>query len=298
MLKKYISFFRGCIGVLVLALHTASVGTSILLLTPFKLLLRIFRLDTKIIPLMRAPFHYWYKTMPFIFNTLLNIEYNIRLPKKELKPEQSSLIISNHQSWLDIPLMLALLKDHISSPTFFLKKELLYAPLIGSSAWAMDMIFVNRYSKKQLSLNPELSGKDMEVAKRKCRKLKNYPTSLINFCEGTRFTKIKHLKSNTELKNLLPPKAGGMNFSLNALEEKISHILNLTIVYHDNNGEKIMWDFLSGKIKKISLVAEIIPLSPKLFGDYHTDDSYREEFQEFVNSNWQDKDKLIDELKA
>jgi 1-acyl-sn-glycerol-3-phosphate acyltransferase len=289
----------GCIGILFLATHTALAGGSILLLTPLKLLLRPFRLDTKLIGLMRFPFHIWYKTIHFYFGLLGNVEMDIHLPPKEdLNPELSGLLISNHQSWLDIPLLLSVLRNRLSSPTFFLKKELLYVPLIGSSAWAMDMIFVHRITRKELRKNPSLKGKDIETAKRKCRKLKNYPTSFINFCEGTRITEEKYNKSAKRYRHLLAPKAGGANFTLNAMEGKLKHFVDVTIVYHSARQSHILWDFVCCRIPKISFYARVIPIGEDMYGDYNNDPAYKQNFQEKLNTIWKEKDELISQIKS
>lgn len=298
MLKYIPNPLAGLIGGCLMALHTTMVGGTIFLLTPLKLILRPFRLDTKLIPLMRAPFHYWYKSMHIIFGPLIPTKVELILPEEDLNPSQSSLLVCNHQSWLDIPFLLSTLRNHISSPTYFLKKQLLYVPLIGSSAWAMDMIFVNRYTKKQIEKNPDLKGRDIRTAKVKCRKLRNYPTTVINFCEGTRFTEVKYEKSPKKLKNLLPPRAGGMNFTLNALGNKFSHILDVSIVYHTENQEHIMWEYLSGRVPKITIKVNRLELTPDLLGDYDSDPEYRAHFQNYLNELWKHKDLEISKLKS
>ncbi len=38
---------------------------------------------------------------------------------------------------------------------------------------------------------PELKGKDIETTRKSCEKFKDTPTTIINFVEGTRFTRTK-----------------------------------------------------------------------------------------------------------
>lgn len=291
---SYLPFpLGGILGILVLTFHTLLAGGSIMLLTPLKLILRPFRLDTKIIPLMRSPFHLWYYSMPWVFKLVSRAKLKIDLPDLKLDPEKSSLIICNHQSWLDICVVLAALRNQIPSATFFLKKELLWVPFIGSSAWAMDNIFVNRFTKEQLKKNPELKGKDILNAKIKTRKLKNYPTAVINFVEGTRLTRKKYEKSPKQLKHLLPAKAGGVNFVLNAMSDKFQQILNVSIIYKPNQDSNLVWDFASGKLEEIYVKVELLPLTKDLLGNYETDPEYRKHFQNYLNNLWKQKDQEI-----
>lgn len=60
---------------------------------------------------------------------------------------------------------------------------------MGLGCWALDMPFMNRTSPKQLKKNPRLKGKDLETTRRSCAKFKYIPTSIINYVEGSRFTK-------------------------------------------------------------------------------------------------------------
>lgn len=51
-----------------------------------------------------------------------------------------------------------------------------------------------------------------------------------------------------------------------------------------------------GKIKSVAINIELIPVPNALANGYFKDDSKKLEFQEWVNSLWQEKDKLIAKL--
>lgn len=197
------------------------------------------------------------------------------------------LLISNHFSWLDIVVLSAI--DVLPAPKFFLKDELKYVPLIGTGAWAMGMPFMKRVTKAQLAENPKLKGLDVERTKHSCRNFRTQPTTIINFVEGTRYTKAKHQQQQSPFKQLLKPKAGGVAFALEVLGEQFDAILNTTLMYETKN-EHICGSFLLGRLDKVSINITLVPISSDLVGNYQQDSEFRTSFQEFINQLWLTKD--------
>ena len=175
---------------------------------------------------------------------------------------------------------------------FFLKKELIWVPLLGLAWWALDFPFMQRYSKRFLEKNPHLKGKDLEITKQACEKFKSTPISVMNFVEGTRFTAAKHQKQESPYSNLLKPKAGGVAFVLGAMDDVIKNIINVTIVYP--KGVKTFWEFACGKVEEIKVNVEVIPITDEIKGNYEGDTDFRNKFQAWVNSYWERKDNQID----
>jgi len=64
--------------------------------------------------------------------------------------------------------------------------------------------------------------------------------------------------------------------------------------------EKIptFWEYISGKVKKIIIDFEVIPLTEFLKGDYFNDPDYKERIFLWLNALWLKKDQKINELKA
>ncbi|WP_199609920.1 acyltransferase [Flocculibacter collagenilyticus] len=205
------------------------------------------------------------------------------------------LIIANHQSWIDILVISQFALFKIPAPKFFLKEELRWVPFIGTACWALDMPFMKRYSRQYLEKNPHLKGKDIETTKKSCEKFKDHPTSIINFVEGTRFTAEKHQKTGSKFRHLLAPKAGGIAFTLAAMGEQFDKVLNITILYPDNQG-RVMFDLLSGNLKRIHIQVEQVEVTTDVIGDYFNDDSFKNRFQVWLNEKWQQKDKLIAQM--
>jgi 1-acyl-sn-glycerol-3-phosphate acyltransferase len=202
----------------------------------------------------------------------------------------------NHQSWVDILILQHLLNRHIPLLKFFLKQQLLWVPVMGLAWWALDFPFMRRHSKEYLQAHPEMRGKDQETTRKACEKFALVPTSVMNFLEGTRFTRAKHANQRSPYANLLNPRAGGLALALNAMGAKFQAFLDITIVYPD--GQPTFWQFLQGKVHRVIVRARLLPVPIHLAqSDYANDPAARAAYQAWVQQIWREKDRLITELK-
>ena len=210
--------------------------------------------------------------------------------------EQSEwyLVLANHQSWVDIVVLQKIFHRKIPFLKFFIKKELLWLPILGQAWWAMDFPFVKRYTKSHLQKKPHLKGKDLEITRQACRKFKKIPISVTNFVEGTRFTNEKHRRQQSPYPHLLKPKAGGIAFVLGSMGEQIHRVLDVTIVYPD--GITNFWALLCGKIRKIKVRVRSLPVSAELLGDYTNYGHFRAGLQLWLNNIWAEKNRYIEEM--
>ncbi|MGJ8679964.1 acyltransferase [Paraglaciecola sp.] len=213
----------------------------------------------------------------------------------ELKQEDWYLLISNHLSWLDIILLIDFASSKIPAPKFFLKKELIWVPFVGLGAWALDMPFMQRYSRQFIEKNPQLKGKDIETTKKSCEKFRQTPTTVINFVEGNRFTHERHKQKASVYKNLLPPRAGGIAFTLAAMGELFTSILDISIVY-PNTQDSPMMAMLGGNLKNVALHVKVKPITQEITGDYFNDPEFKQKFQLWLNDTWSEKDQVIEDI--
>jgi 1-acyl-sn-glycerol-3-phosphate acyltransferase len=156
---------------------------------------------------------------------------------------------------------------------------------------ALDYPYMKRYSKSFLKKHPHLKGKDIETTRKSCEKFRDIPVSVMNFVEGTRFTKEKQKKLASNYTYLLNPKAGGVAFVLSAMGEQLSSILDVTIKYDPKAVG--FWDFLCGKVTRVTVRIEHIPISDEVIGDYFNDTRFKIGFHKWVNALWQKKDKTL-----
>ncbi|MBF8729395.1 MULTISPECIES: acyltransferase [Pseudomonas] len=239
----------------------------------------------------------WSEIDKAIFALCIPTRWDIRGIEK-LRQDTSYLCVSNHQSWVDIPALIESLNRRVPFFKFFLKKELIWVPLLGLAWWALDYPFMKRYSKAFLDKHPELKGKDLEITKAACELFKRQPVTVVNYLEGTRFSEAKRQAQQSPYQHLLKPKAGGVAFVLAALGEQLDALLDVTIVYPGNKAPGF-WDLLSGNISRVIIDIRVRELDPALCaGDYENDPAFRQTVQAWVNQLWVEKDQRIEQLRA
>ncbi|PID39265.1 MAG: acyltransferase [Proteobacteria bacterium] len=207
---------------------------------------------------------------------------------ENLNPKGWYMVVANHQSWVDILVLQNVFYRKIPFLKFFLKKELIWFPLLGQAWWALDFPFMKRYSRQFLKKHPHLIGRDLEITRRACEKFRNIPVSVMNFVEGTRFTREKHARQKSPYAHLLRTKAGGIAFVLAAMGDKFQHIVDVTIAYPQ--GAASFWDFACGRVKEIKINVKTLPISKELMGDYLQDPQFKRKFQSWLNRLWHQKD--------
>ncbi|MCH2557528.1 MAG: acyltransferase [Alcanivorax sp.] len=203
------------------------------------------------------------------------------------------LVTSNHQSWADILVLQKVTNRRVPSLKFFLKQELIWVPLLGLAWWALDFPFMKRYTRAQLEKHPELKGKDMETTRRACAKYAHFPVSVMNFFEGTRFTRAKHDEQGSPYLHLLKPKAGGAAFTLKAMGGQLHKLLDFTIVYPPNTTRSLL-GFLGGAMDEVQVIVHQRPIPDwAAEGDYENDPEFRARIQGWISEIWAEKDALI-----
>lgn len=238
----------------------------------------------------------WAEIDKLIFALCIPTRWDVR-GGEGLRLDTSYLVISNHQSWVDIPALIQTLNRRTPFFKFFLKKELIWVPFLGLAWWALDYPFMKRYSKAFLAKHPQLQGKDLEITRAACELFKRQPVTVVNYLEGTRFTAAKQAQQGSPYKYLLRPKAGGVAFVLAAMGAQIDAILDVTVVYPQ---AKIpgFWDLISGNVPKVIIDIRTRELDPTLCqGDYENDPAFRLKVQNWVNQLWSDKDRRIEALR-
>jgi 1-acyl-sn-glycerol-3-phosphate acyltransferase len=214
---------------------------------------------------------------------------------EDLSPTNWYLVFSNHQSWADIIILQRVLNRKIPMLKFFIKQQLIYVPVIGIAWWALDFPIMKRYSREYLKKHPEDKGKDLEATRKACEKFKMTPVAILNFLEGTRYSPAKSVSQNSPHKHLLQPKGGGAALVINSLGDKLDCILNITIHYPD--GAPGFFEFLCGHTERATVIIERLPVPIEdTESDSGSGVTLKEDFRQWINGVWQEKDKQLDVL--
>lgn len=207
------------------------------------------------------------------------------------------LVLSNHQSWVDIPVLQKVFNRRIPFLKFFLKQQLVWVPVLGLAWWALDFPFMRRHTKEQLEQHPEWRGKDKQATRMACERFRHLPVSVMNFVEGTRFTAAKHAAQQSPYANLLRPRAGGVAFVLETMGDMLQSIVDVTIVYP--GGRPTLIDLLANRVAEICVQVRQLPIAPEFVGrDYENDAEFRGSFQAWISARWAEKDALIAAMKS
>ncbi len=237
------------------------------------------------------------------------------------------LVVSNHQSWIDIIALQCGLLAHAPVLKFFTKRQLIWLPLIGLSCWVLDFPLMRRFSSEALARNPALRRVDLETTRLACNRFRHAPTTVLNFVEGTRFTQHKQLQQQSPFKHLLRPRAGGVGGVLATLGDRLDAIVDATITYpsaHRLSAARTsppnpsgtnragqaghagqtgstdasvradpptFWHFLCGQVPEILVELRVMPVPPDLIdGDYAEDEAYRTRVRNWLDRLWSEKD--------
>lgn len=199
------------------------------------------------------------------------------------------LLIANHRSWVDIPVLQKVFNRRLPMLRFFLKSQLIWVPILGLAWWALEFPFMKRYSRAQIEKRPELAGKDLVTTKKACEKFKTIPVTIVNFVEGTRFSRAKRREQESAYQQLLKPRAGGTAFVLDAMGEQLDTLVDVTIHYPQGGGELL--DLFANRIPTVHVHLDFVPIPDHLKGgDYQQDDQHRANIQAWLNALWSAKD--------
>lgn len=286
----------GAISMVMLVIHTLIIGIFVFFFIFWKVVLpegprRKFA-DPAIIIVAYA----WLGAILWWLKYVLRIEWDVE-SKVDFSMKHWYMVVSNHQSWVDIFGLFHVTKGKIPLLKFFIKKELMKVPIVGQAWWALDYPFMQRHSPAYIAKHPEKADDDLNATRKACEKFSYIPTSIVNFLEGTRFSEAKRIKQKSPYQHLLRPKAGGIAFAIQALGEQFTSMIDTTIVY--DRAPPSFWDLACGRVGKVVIRMRHIEI-PKRFitMDYQHNRDDKKDFQLWLHELWLEKDAQIAVLKT
>ena len=214
---------------------------------------------------------------------------------QEFDKNEWYMAMSNHQSWADIFILLVAANYKLPLLKFFMKRELWWIPFVFLANKTLNMPFVNRHSKKEIEQNPSLRNQDYKNTLKSCKRFLRTPSTIFSYAEGTRFTDEKHDQQGSPYNNLLSPKIGGMATALSAMPN-INTLVDYTVVYKSKKRDA--WSFAKGDMKHVKVLVTKYKIPDNLKNrNYANDKDYRDEFKNWIEIIWAEKDKKIEELK-
>lgn len=289
--RSRFTWLRVPVAALLLAANTVLHVPPLLIVAILKALLPIPAVRRGCNRLLMAIAASWIALNTTMVGLMTHTHYRV-VADATLRTDGHYLVLANHQSWVDIPVLQAVFNRRIPLLRFFLKQQLFWVPLLGLAWWALDFPFMKRYSREALARRPELAGRDIAETRRACAKFRDIPVSVMNFAEGTRYTSGKHAAQASPFRHLLRPKAGGIAFVLGAMGDALHSILDVTLVYP--NGRPTLVDLFADRVGEVHVHVRELPIPAELrSGDYQNDPAFRERVQNWINAVWTAKDATI-----
>ncbi|MBS02770.1 MAG: hypothetical protein CMQ24_08720 [Gammaproteobacteria bacterium] len=187
---------------------------------------------------------------------------------------QHVVLLANHRTWFDIPLLQALTVPAGPILKFVVKRELAWVPIVG---W---VCLVLRFPLMRRGGTTEARTADLHAVSKAAQDRQSTQDALIIFAEGTRITDTKHAAAKSPYRHLLPPKAGGFRTVLRHSPAE-AVICDMTVIYRAT--EVSFWRCLGGRVPQVDVY-----LRQRALADV-TD------VREFLRTTWGEKDVLITE---
>ncbi len=174
----------------------------------------------------------WFNSLVFVVERVLGVR--VVFTGDPLPIAENAFVISNHQSMMDIPVLVTLAKrcERSGDIKWFVKDPLKWVPGIGWGMLFLDCLFVKRNW---------LADKDMITET--FARLRNHrvPFWVLSFVEGTRLTpsKLRRAQGFEEktgqplMRNVMSPRTKGFEATLEGLGTAVAAVYDLTIAYEN-----------------------------------------------------------------
>jgi 1-acyl-sn-glycerol-3-phosphate acyltransferase len=288
------SVIRGAITLLLLFLNIVFWGVPVVAVGLVKLLMPTRETRRRVLLVLAEMVVRWVGVNNRIFDRMLPLRWDIEgIPP--LSPEGRYLLVSNHVSWLDILVVFRAFYRRTALIRFFIKQELIWVPIVGQATWVLEFPFMKRYTAEELARHPEKRGQDLLTTYIACRRYRRLPVAILNFLEGTRFTRDKHEEQDSPYRHLLRPRVGGAAFVLASLGDLLDGVVDVTLAYPGH--EVTIWEFLCGRVPVVHVRARSLDVPGEFFGKEITEPGpQRDRFKAWIDRLWREKDEAIELL--
>ena len=177
----------------------------------------------------------------------------------EVPRRENIVLLSNHQTFADIPVLLdfAKTKDSLGDLKWFVKDIIKYFPGVGWGMLFLDCLFIKRDWTADRAYIENMFAKILRF---------EVPVWIVNFAEGTRQTPRKLQKSQEyarsqglePLAHVLLPRTKGFEATVGALRGHLDAVYDLTVAYYD--GVPNLWQWIQGYVHEVRLHVRRFPI--------------------------------------
>jgi 1-acyl-sn-glycerol-3-phosphate acyltransferase len=218
--------------------------TVLVLITPFKMIPLPWLQTKVVIPLAHGAYRAAVRVNSFWMQRIVGIEITI---EGSVNRHPNPIVVCNHQSWFDIPLVQEVIAGRGPIVQFLIKRELVWVPIIG---WICLVLNFPRLNRSGAASD---RAQDLAAIESAAQSLNQAPGALLVFAEGSRFSDEKSERQNSPYPHLLKPKLGGFSTMLKYARPD-TPVLDLTISYA--TGQAQFWRCLQGGTPRIRIRVE------------------------------------------
>ncbi|MGB5326461.1 MAG: 1-acyl-sn-glycerol-3-phosphate acyltransferase [Pseudomonadales bacterium] len=157
--------------------------------------------------------------------------------KGEPGTHANPVVICNHQSWFDIPIIQDVITGTGPMVKFLIKRELVWVPIIG---WICQVMGFPKLGRSKRS---DTRKDDIAAVQTISMGHEDEAGALLIFPEGTRFSEEKKTRQQSPYQHLLKPRSGGLKIIKHHVSQATT-LVDQTIDYH-KTGVRI-WECLHG----------------------------------------------------
>ncbi|MGB5325906.1 MAG: 1-acyl-sn-glycerol-3-phosphate acyltransferase [Pseudomonadales bacterium] len=190
----------------------------------------------------------------------------------ELTTDKNPVVICNHQSWFDIPIIQEVITGKGPMVKFLIKRELVWVPIIGWICVLMGLPTLGRSKRSDTRKDDITAVKTISV------RHDDGNGALLIFPEGTRFREEKKIRQQSPYRHLLKPRSGGLKIVKTHVSPETT-LVDLTIDYHKPAVR--IWDCLHGNPGLITVTINCYRLADI------------EDVNAWLNTRWAAKDRLF-----
>lgn len=200
------------------------------------------------------------------------------------------IMVVNHQSGVDILVLLALLPKDLPLLKFFLKKSLAYIPFLGWFCYVMGYLFVDRVPNyASLADAKRILCQQRARLSMQCKSALESPTTLVLFVEGTRFSPQDKLGL---YRHVLQPQSTGLALALEQAPLDCQGVIDTTIFYAQTN-QVTPWTLLSGLCNTIHIDMRTYPCKEFYAQDILKNKSKKRKLSEWLQAIWVQKNEFL-----
>jgi 1-acyl-sn-glycerol-3-phosphate acyltransferase len=202
----------------------------------------------------------------------------------DVPPEESALVVVNHQQMADITFLMAYArsKRRLGEMRWFVKDPLKWVPGVGWGLYLLGSVFVRR------NWADDRAGIERTFARIRRDRI---PIWLLLFAEGTRITppkleksrKIARDKGLPEPEHVLLPRPRGFVGSIIGLRDHLDAVYDVTIGYAD--GVPTLWQFMQGFVTRAHLHVRRYPTASLPESE--------EDLSRWIFDRYREKDQLL-----